>query len=113
MDRDGAFTSRRGTGEGLLPAPSDLILPRSIRAAALSPCTFQPDASANCGATKLTPNDRRGACGPAASSVVAHSAAHAGWKTTLAIFVALNVNQLSSLMEAGRTESLVLGLCGS
>ena len=33
MDRDGAFSSRRGTGEGLLPAPSELILPRSIRAA--------------------------------------------------------------------------------
>jgi very-short-patch-repair endonuclease len=30
VDRDGAFSSRRGTGEGLLPAPSELILPRSI-----------------------------------------------------------------------------------
>ena len=45
VDRDGAFASRRGTGEGLLPAPSGLILPRSARAAALPPCTFQPNTS--------------------------------------------------------------------
>ena len=98
MSRDGAFSSRRGTGEGLLPAPSELILPRSIRAATLSPCTFQPNASANCGATQLTPNDRRGACGAAASSVQ-HSAAHAAWKTGLSIFAALNVDRPSSLRE--------------
>jgi hypothetical protein len=30
VSRDGAFSSRRGTGEGLLPAPSELILPCSI-----------------------------------------------------------------------------------
>jgi hypothetical protein len=53
VTRDGVFSSRRGTGEGLLPPPSELILPRSIRAATLSPCTFQPNASAKCGATKL------------------------------------------------------------
>ena len=40
VDRDGAFSSRRGPGEGLLPAPSELILPRLIRAATLSPCIF-------------------------------------------------------------------------
>ena len=84
MDRDGARSadpasagsacrakarrySRRGTGEGLLPSPRELSLPRSIRAAAVSLCTFQPNASANCGAAKLTSNDRRGACRAAAS----------------------------------------------
>ena len=37
MSRDGVFSSRRGTGEGLLPPPSELILPCSIRTATLSP----------------------------------------------------------------------------
>jgi hypothetical protein len=46
VDRDGAFSSRRGTGEGLLPAPSELIRPRSIGATTLSPRTFQPNACA-------------------------------------------------------------------
>jgi hypothetical protein len=74
VDRDGAFSSRRGTGEGLLPPPSELILPYSIRAATLSPCTFQPNASANCDATKLTPKGRGVACGAAASSGQTQSA---------------------------------------
>ena len=65
MAREGVFAMRRGSGGGVLPPPSELILPRSIRAATLSRCTFQPNASANCGAPKMTPNDRRGACGGA------------------------------------------------
>ena len=104
MSRDGAFSSRRGTGEGLLPTPSELILPCSFRAAQLSRCTFRPNASANCGATQLTPNDRRGAWGAAASSVQ-HSAAHAAWKTGLWIFAVLNVYGPSSLRgEAGSAD---------
>ena len=109
MARDGAFSSRRGTGEGLLPAPPELILPRSTRAASLSSCTFQPNASANCGATQLTPNDRRGA-GGAAASPVQHAAAHAAWKTELSIFAALNVDWPSGLREEAGSETCSLGL---
>ena len=98
MSRDGAFSSRQATGEGSLPPPSELILPRSIRAAPLSPCTFQPNAAASRGATKLTPNDRRGACG-VATRQVQNSAAQGTRKSGLSIFSALNLDWPSSLMK--------------
>jgi hypothetical protein len=48
VDRDGAFTSRRGPGEGLLPSPS-VVVPGYLM---LSPCASHSRAAASCGATK-------------------------------------------------------------
>jgi len=90
VSRDGAFTSRRGTGEGSVPAPTKLFPPRQVEAATLPGRAFQPNTSASWAAAKLTPNGRHGIC-CAAESWAQNSAAGAAWKSGLSISAASNV----------------------
>ena len=68
------FPAVAGRVRGYFRRPLNLFCPAQFVPPNSPPCTFQPNASANCGAIKLTPNDRRGT-GCAAVSAGTHHVA--------------------------------------